>query len=278
MGRGFVKLRSMNLNSLLLAIASLCLLNACSLKEESKSYSYDFNVNGCPTKQSFSDHGSYCQGLKNEALNNGCARELREKTFEANCAPPTAAFQPTNADTTALPERKSSKPLQMPLDPFDIPKGLKNRNDEEKDLKLRKTELFNVTGKSFDVISLASTNAGESLVSTLKGEFQVVAIDPVTNRDALQFESASRVRITSASLEKCDVTLLNFKTTGDKVAFEIVGKELASNLLPTSCLIGFGQMIRDGFTVEFQNVRAEGAALETVIPTVILRVETAGER
>lgn len=62
-------------------------LVGCSTKKETAQLSYQFEANGCPTgKHTFSDQASYCQALKDDAVNNYCARSLRREDFKARCS------------------------------------------------------------------------------------------------------------------------------------------------------------------------------------------------
>ena len=72
-----------------LILFSLSILTSCNVKTESNEakYSYNLTNNGCPTKeQTFSSFDSYCAGLKNETLNEGCARTMRREIYNnAKC-------------------------------------------------------------------------------------------------------------------------------------------------------------------------------------------------
>jgi len=51
-------------------------------------YSYEFEQNGCKTgRHKFEALGDLCEGLKDETLNRGCARMLRERAFESYSCP-----------------------------------------------------------------------------------------------------------------------------------------------------------------------------------------------
>ncbi|OGQ33550.1 MAG: hypothetical protein A3F16_04875 [Deltaproteobacteria bacterium RIFCSPHIGHO2_12_FULL_43_9] len=53
------------------------------------SYDYSITVNGvtCSTgKRTFNTRQEMCEGLKNDALNNNCAEELRKGYFEKHCS------------------------------------------------------------------------------------------------------------------------------------------------------------------------------------------------
>jgi hypothetical protein len=53
----------------------------------SQGLTYDLNENGCDTgSHSFGSTADYCNGLRNNALNNGCAEGLRHETFTQSCA------------------------------------------------------------------------------------------------------------------------------------------------------------------------------------------------
>lgn len=50
------------------------------------SYSYEYNDHGCKTgKQTFASQDEYCKGLMDDELNNNCARESREGTYNQKC-------------------------------------------------------------------------------------------------------------------------------------------------------------------------------------------------
>jgi hypothetical protein len=76
------------MNRLFIILTSSLLINACGSKEsKDEKYTYQFSENGCDTgKQSFSSKLDYCNALKNDSLNNGCAAFTRAKTYQsANC-------------------------------------------------------------------------------------------------------------------------------------------------------------------------------------------------
>lgn len=70
-----------------------CVVAACgivagcgSFDDESESYSYEYNVNGCSTgKKTFSQKSAYCSALKDDGANNFCASDVRQKAWESNC-------------------------------------------------------------------------------------------------------------------------------------------------------------------------------------------------
>lgn len=73
---------------LLLVLAAVLTLSSCSAKVEnhSEKLSYQFVENLCDTgEHSFSSQPAYCEGLKDEKLNKGCAPALREKAFRETC-------------------------------------------------------------------------------------------------------------------------------------------------------------------------------------------------
>ena len=52
----------------------------------STAYTYKFEENGCKTDEhSFSSKADYCNGLKNEDLNHGCAYSIRQDAYNVNC-------------------------------------------------------------------------------------------------------------------------------------------------------------------------------------------------
>jgi hypothetical protein len=76
-------------------------LSACNLSAEvgghkvvdadvggkSSSFSYDMTDNGCATgKKEFSSLDSLCEGLRDDAQNNNCARGLRYEKFKQDCS------------------------------------------------------------------------------------------------------------------------------------------------------------------------------------------------
>lgn len=74
--------------TLSLALLTGLTLIACgsSSSTEQFDYIYDFTVNGCATgKQEFSNQIDYCNGLKDEVRNHGCARETRRQTYLNKC-------------------------------------------------------------------------------------------------------------------------------------------------------------------------------------------------
>lgn len=78
-------------------VLALLILSACgtedlgaegsanaSSHQESKSYSYEFEVNGCNTgKHTVGTVAEYCNALKDDERNRYCAHVLREEAFYA---------------------------------------------------------------------------------------------------------------------------------------------------------------------------------------------------
>ena len=67
-------------------LSTVFLLAACSKKEETQKISYDYTENSCPTgRHEFESQEALCDGLKNDSLNNNCARNLRYQEFKQKC-------------------------------------------------------------------------------------------------------------------------------------------------------------------------------------------------
>ncbi len=64
--------------------ATTLLSSGCGKNEK---MSYDLTENGCATgKHEFDSKDAYCAGLKDEALNQGCASDLRQARVTADCS------------------------------------------------------------------------------------------------------------------------------------------------------------------------------------------------
>jgi hypothetical protein len=78
------------MKNILILVSSLSFFISCNVKSESNEakYSYNLTNNGCPTgERIFSSFEAYCAGLKSEADNGGCAREMRREIYNnANCS------------------------------------------------------------------------------------------------------------------------------------------------------------------------------------------------
>ena len=106
--------------ALFLLIASLGTLSACDVSgpgiaptgsndvsnnSGSGDQQYTLSYNGCSTgTQSFGSIAEMCEGLKSDALNNGCARDMRQERFQSSgCSghfdPPESASAPTPSTT-----------------------------------------------------------------------------------------------------------------------------------------------------------------------------------
>ncbi len=67
-----------------IGIGVVVLISGCGTPEQ--TYSYDFTVNDCKTgKHEFGNLQDYCNALKNDDLNQGCASSLRNIEFELRC-------------------------------------------------------------------------------------------------------------------------------------------------------------------------------------------------
>lgn len=76
------------INSVILGLSLLCMSVGCtSDTTKTESLSYQFNVNGCDTeKHTLANLEAYCNALKDSALNNGCAADLRYSAFQNKCS------------------------------------------------------------------------------------------------------------------------------------------------------------------------------------------------
>lgn len=72
---------------------SLVMLSACGSakdgvnhNEKKEKYQYHFNENGCDTgEQKFSSKKTYCEALKDESRNKGCAFFSRMEAYDRDC-------------------------------------------------------------------------------------------------------------------------------------------------------------------------------------------------
>ena len=72
------------------------------LNKESTDLAYNFDDNGCKTgAHSFDSKASYCQGLKDDVLNNGCAYSMRKVTYESECGTDWAFWPGVETNSTA---------------------------------------------------------------------------------------------------------------------------------------------------------------------------------
>lgn len=73
-------------------LGAFVFMNGCSgssltdgLKKQS-SFSYELSENGCSTgEKNFSTNDAMCNALKDDALNNYCAQNLRYQKFLSDC-------------------------------------------------------------------------------------------------------------------------------------------------------------------------------------------------
>jgi hypothetical protein len=84
--------------------------NVSNSTSSSEKYTYDFNYNGCKTgKKEFTSKAAFCDGLKDHALNNGCAEILREEHFKRQSC--SGSFVVTNKSTPSNPLKPSFQQL-----------------------------------------------------------------------------------------------------------------------------------------------------------------------
>lgn len=80
----------MRLSFALLALAVSFTAFSCGSSDKK---TYKFEVNGCSTEQhSFDSDQTYCEGLRSDSLNHGCAEELRKEAYQRDC---NLVWQPT---------------------------------------------------------------------------------------------------------------------------------------------------------------------------------------
>lgn len=82
MTRAFYSVALIFVTALLLSACGDTSIGPGGVVTTADDLSYSFNENGCQTgDQSFSSKASLCDGLRNETLNHGCARGLRQRYF-----------------------------------------------------------------------------------------------------------------------------------------------------------------------------------------------------
>jgi hypothetical protein len=75
----------------LLALALAFSAFGCGSSENKK---YQFELNGCNTSEhAFDSQQAYCDGLRSNSLNNGCAESMRQSAYERDCG---QTFSPTS--------------------------------------------------------------------------------------------------------------------------------------------------------------------------------------
>jgi len=70
------------------ALATALMAVGCNpyLGEQTQSYTYEYDVQGCYTgKHTFHNVNALCSALKNEAFNHGCAFKERSKRYATQC-------------------------------------------------------------------------------------------------------------------------------------------------------------------------------------------------
>ena len=92
---------------------------------ESKSLSYDFTENGCNTgKHTFNSVAELCAGLRNSALNKGCALTLRREYYKQNGC--TEAFDPVatppgpSVPSNPTPSPEANDAARLAQEAFDL--------------------------------------------------------------------------------------------------------------------------------------------------------------
>ncbi len=269
--------------SLTVALAST-LFFGCAAKEESKSLSYEFTENNCPTgKQTFGDQAAYCAGLKNDTLNKGCARSLRADAFKAQCPgsfnDTTVGFGDESAQTKPVPkptignDGASPKNLHVPTEQFGaIPKSNDpSKNEADKDAAALKIQAI------YDQLPKLSATSSESNIGlVLSGSAVIQAMVPDYSDRQVQLISASSVKIISPDMGNCAVTALNFANPEQrvhKVSFTLIATDVGPDFSVTGCSAKFAGLRMGGFVAEFLNVRVGSSVNYSTIPKVRFEVQ-----
>ncbi len=100
------------------------LVGACGGSSNSKSedLSYQFVQNGCDTgKHSFKSKEELCNGLKDDALNKGCALGLRMESYQQQCDSKAAAAPVANAANGRTVTPSGESPRQSTINMPEMP-------------------------------------------------------------------------------------------------------------------------------------------------------------
>lgn len=88
-----------------------CVSTKSNKRTAAENWKYQYSENGCDTGvHQFPDKASYCDGLKDEETNNGCAASIRKKMYEQNCTESAVASKPINSIPTPTPEASEDLP------------------------------------------------------------------------------------------------------------------------------------------------------------------------
>src|SRR4051812_25912080 len=87
----FVRKERSSMRFMISAALAASLMMGCGSGNQKN---YEFTFNGCDTGQhSFESNTAYCEGLRSDALNHGCAYDLRKDAYLNECG---SAFSTTN--------------------------------------------------------------------------------------------------------------------------------------------------------------------------------------
>lgn len=269
--------------------ALLTALCGCNSNQESKTLSYDFTVNGCPTeKQTFSDEASLCAGLKDDARNHFCAKAEREKEYANRCQPTPAAAPTTPAPAPSLQKSsglnndgKSPGNLRVPTEPFgSIPPQSPGPSEGD---ALSRLTLVTLLARPIDRLTVSPQTSGSDMITSLSGKLAVEFQQELFGRK-VDLMGATTVTFMNPALGDCQLSTKNFSnpetsaSSADSpekkqvIAFSLVGIDSVDRAGQNGCLVKLSTMAMTGFSVEFENVRLGGPLSTIVVPKVRLDV------
>lgn len=234
---------------LIFTTVSVIAFSGCGKKDEGATASgsggrgsgaYVMEENGCNTgRHSYGSNAQYCQMLLDDALNNYCARGMREQDYEARCGK-----LPESAASISRP-RTINNPVTTP--------GTDSGTDvtaSGSQTRRKFPRQLTIMGRLTSDVGVKSSRSNGAVVTTLEGSF-------TTSLEAdyrVELSLASKIEFADMP-EECVLSVKNFtsmRSGQTTVQFTLVGIDTRSEPgVAKSCAATLRRFARYGFQARF---------------------------
>lgn len=228
-----------------------------------QTLTYRYVENGCDTgTHTFHSFESYCEGLRDNDLNQNCAWNLRARRFESVCTGSFEKSVPSEETRSGREDVSIAAPAQ---DASRVPSPVPPPQE-----RVQVSEVT-ILAKPVSLFEFRPQTADSKTVSNLSGQLDIVGATPEPAQ-LIRLAGAESVTIVEPEMTDCRLDVQNFTNAriGERVNFTLVGIDEQSSAL-TGCLAKLALMRMQGFTAQFKNVPT-GMLEQGHIPLVTLQV------
>lgn len=252
----------------LVTVATLASMALGACQGSKDKFKYRYSVQGCDTgAKTFDDLGSYCEGLKNNQLNNFCAENLRLEAYNKQCSSLTPAGKESDAKNYSYQYEDEAKSCNTGHKSFtDHAKYCEALKNDQENNDCAKEQRIKEFDQQCNSLEADKTDNGTDLAK--KSDETPSAQEPTTQPATTQ--QPSEKQEATEEKEKSDtVTLTSYteslsvtsKEANDVIVSTVEGKLIVNSIEPK---IEKAIQLEQAGSFFFGNGLMESCKLETI--------------